>query len=164
MAFLRFGRGIGAALGGAGRWIISKVQQIGGSVSDVLGLARDAGAEVTPSAVVREWGQVSIAEGRQEQFAGLLSTDEVPIDWFEESTIPWDKPIAYKVKIYGRNIATGRFASQEYDITVSRPLTTEEAIDEAQSRIGNEGESPVIEIFSVALVGASRREGEPWRW
>jgi len=164
MAFLRLRQGIGTALGGFGRRIISKIQQIGGTVSDVLGLAREAGAEVAPSVVVREWGQVSIAGERQEQFAALLPTDEVPIDWFEESTIPWDKPIAYKVKAYGRNIATGRFVSQEYDITVSRPLTTEEVVDEAKTRIGAEGQSPVVDMFSVALVGASRREGEPWRW
>jgi len=156
--------GLGKALGGFGRSIIKRLQTIGQSVASALRLAGVAGVEVEPAAVAREWGEVHIAGGREEQFALIPPGGTVPADWYEMSEIPWDKPISYTVAAYGRDLATGRFASQEYWITVSRPLTSEEVLDEAQSRLGMTGQSPIMDIWSVKLIGASRRLGEEWRW
>ena len=157
-------RGLGAALGGFGRSIIKQLQEIGQSVVSALRLGGVAGVEVGPAAVAQEWGEVQVATGLEESFAELSPGASVPVDWYEMSEIPWDKPISYTVAAYGRDIATGRFAHQEYWITVSRPLTSEEVLDEARSRLGMTGQSPTMDIFSVKLIGASRRLGEEWRW
>lgn len=162
MAFTRL-LGLGEALGSFGRSIIQRVQDAGQSISRVLGLAEEADAVVSPAIVQREWGEVSLATGRQERFDALSSDDFVPRSWYEESEIPWDKPYAYKVAVYGRDLATGRFTRQELDITVSRELTPEEALDETRIRVGIEGTSPSFDVFSVSLVGASKRSGEEWR-
>jgi len=157
-------RGLGAALGSFGHSIISRLQDIGGTIADALHLGEAAGAEVSPAAVAREWGEVAVSGERKETFAALGPWETPSPTMYEESEIPWDKPIAYKVAVYGRDLATGRFTHQEYDITVSRPLSVTEALDEAQARLGEVGESPTVAIFSMKLIGASRRLGEEWRW
>lgn len=155
---------LGGALGGFGRKIISRLQEIGGTIRQALHLGEVAGVPVEPAVVAREWGQVAIAGEREEKFAMIPGAGTPPPDWYEMSQIPWDKPICYTVAAYGRDLSTGRFAHQEYWITVSRPLTTEEILDEANARLGMEGASPTMDIFDVKLIGGSRREGEEWRW
>lgn len=157
-------RGLQAALGGYANRLYKRLQEIGQSVASALRLGGVAGVEVEPAAVAYEWGQVQIAGEREEQFALIPPGGTVPVDWYGFSDIPWDKPISYTVATYGRDLATGRFASQEYWITVSRPLTSEEVLDEARSRVGMKGTSPKTDIWSVKLIGASRRLGEEWRW
>lgn len=157
-------RTLGGALGSFGRSIISRAIDIGRSIGEVLRIIEPVAPQVEPVSVAREWGQVAKPPGWEERF-GLLAPDmAIPVDWFELSEIPWDKPLAYKVAVYGRDKATGRFIHQEYDLTVSRPLTVEEALDEAEARLGATGRSPIVDIYSITLVGASRRMGEPWRW
>lgn len=156
--------GLRAALGGFGQFIIARLQEVGQTVASALRLGGVAGVEVGPAAVTREWGEVQIAGEREEQYASLLPGETPPVDWYEFSEIPWDKPISYTVAVYGRDLSTGRFASQEYWITVSRPLTSEEILDEAQARLGMTGQSPLMDMFSVKLIGGSRRLGEEWRW
>jgi len=163
-------RGLGAALGGFGRSIIKRLQEIGQSVVSALRLAGVAGVEVGPAAVAQEWGEVSVATGLEENFAELAPSASVPVDWYEMSEIPWDKPICYTVAVYGRSriktkkYEAGQFARMEFNITVSRPLTSEEALDEAQTWLTGKDYSPMFDVFSIKLIGASRRLGEPWRW
>ena len=164
MALLRRVRTLREGLGSFGTKIWRTVQDIGGTVATALGFGRVAGVEAEPVPTWHEGYEVAAAAGREEDFAAVELGGYVPSEWYEASSIPWDKPIAYKVVVYGRDLATGRFAHQELDITVSRPLTAEEAIDECVARVGAEGGSPLFDIFSAKLIGASRREGEPWRW
>jgi len=162
--------GLGRALGGFGRSIISRLQEIGQSVASALRLGRVAGVEVEPAAVVREWGEVSVAEGREEQFAGLLPDESPPIEWYETSDIPWNRPIAYTVAVYGRirlgtkKYKAGQFGHMEYRITVSRPLTVEEVLDEAKAWLTGRDYSPMSDVFSAKVIGGSLRAGEEWRW
>jgi len=163
-------RGLGAALGGFGRSLIKRLQEIGQSVASALRLARVAEVEVEPAAVVREWGEVLVAGEREGQFALIPPGGTVPVDWYEMSEIPWDKPIAYTVAVYGRSLRKtkkyerGQFAHMEFNITVSRPLTMEEVLDEAAAWLTGKDYSPMLDVFSVKVIGASRRLGEPWRW
>jgi len=164
MALLRRARTLGAGLGSFATKIWRTIIGAGEGLAEAVGLGRAAGVEVEPTPTWHEGYEVRTAAGRQEQFAALEPAAFAPQEWYEQSTIPWDKPIAYKIIIYGRDLETGRFAHQELDITVSRPLTAEEAVNECLARVGMEGGSPLFDIFSAKLVGASRREGEPWRW
>jgi len=157
-------RGLQAALGGYANRLYKRLQEIGQFIASALRLGRVAGVEVEPAKVAREWGEVRRAGELVEPFIALRPEETVPVEWYEMSDIPWDKPIAYTVAAYGRDLATGRFASRDYWITVSRPLTSEEVLDEARSRLGMEGQSPTMDIWSVKLIGASRRLGEEWRW
>jgi len=171
MAFFRNIRTLGGALGSFGRSVIERAIELGRTVGEALRIIEPLAPEVAVPEVIHEWGQVRVAGERKEQFAALAPEATVPVDWFEESEIPWDKPIAYTVAIYGRDLigmygprTKGRFASQEFTVTVSRPLTVEEVLDEAARRIGMTGASPTMDIFSIKLVGASVRAGEEWRW
>ena len=164
MSFLRQVRTLREGLGSFGTKIWRTVLDIGGTVATALGFGQVAGVEAEPGPTWHEGYEVAAAAGREADFAAVEPGGFVPQEWYEQSTIPWDKPIAYKVAVYGRDLATGRFAHQELDITVSRPLTAEEAVDECMARVGAEGGSPLFDIFSAKLIGASRREGEPWRW
>jgi len=164
MTFFRRIGSLGEQLGSFATSAISRAIETGRTIGEFLGIIKPLVPEVSLPEAVHEWGQVRIAGERKEQFAGLAPEAYVPRDWFIESDIPWDKPIAYTVVIYGRDLTTGRFMSQEYDITVSRPLTTDEVLDETARRIGMTGVSAITEIFSARLVGASTRAGEEWRW
>lgn len=164
MTLLRSVRTLREGLGSLGTRIWRTVLDVGTGLAGALGLGRVAGVEAEPVPTWHEGYQVSVALGREADFSVVESTAYVPVDWYEVSTIPWDKPIAYKVVIFGRDLQTGRFARQDLDITVSRPLTAGEATDECIARLGVGGASPLYDIYSAKLIGASRREGEPWRW
>lgn len=164
MTFLRSVKTLREGLGSLGTRIWRSVLDVGAGLVEAIGFGREAGVEAEPAPTWREGYQVSVAMGREADFSVVEPTAYVPADWYEQSTIPWDKPLAYKVAVFGRDLATGRFARQELDITVSRPLTAAEAVDECVARLGLEGASPLFDIWSAKLVGASRREGEPWRW
>lgn len=164
MAFFRRIRSLGGQLGSFATSAISRAIEAGRTIGEFLGIIEPLAPEVSLPEAVHEWGQVQLGTERAEMYAGLAPEATVPRAWFVESDIPWDKPIAYKIAIYGRDLTTGRFMSQEYDITVSRPLTTEEVLDETARRIGMTGVSAITEIFSARLVGASTRAGEEWRW
>ena len=152
--------GLEGFLGSFGRAILSGLQSIGSSIADANGLGRQAGLSPIPEIVAAEWGQVKVAGERESQFASLRPWESPQHDWFEESDIPWNRPFAYKVAVYGRDLATGRFSHQEYDVTVSRELTVEEITNETRARLGSGGQSPAMEMFDVKLIGASKRAGE----
>ncbi len=155
--------GLESFLGTFGRGIISGLQAIGGSIADAIGLGREAGVNPALEALTHEWGQVEIAHGREPDFATLRPYETVPRDWFETSDIPWNRPFAYKVSVYGRDLESGRFTSQEFDITVSRELTIDEVENETIARLGATGQSPIIEMFKVKVIGAQVSGGwEPW--
>lgn len=170
MAFLRSVRTLREGLGSLGTQIWRTILDIGTGLAGALGLGRKAGVEAEPVPTWHEGYQVSVAAGRQEDFSAVESTAYVPVDWYEISTIPWDKPIAYTVAVYGRSRITtrkykpGQMARMEFDLTFSRPLTMEEVRDEATAWLTGKDYSPFSEAISITVIGASRREGEPWRW
>jgi len=164
MAFLRSVKTLQSGLGTVGRAIWKGVLAVGGTVADALGFGRVAGVEAEPVPTWREGREVSIALGRESEFAALEPAVFAPQDWYEETAIPWKRPIAYTVAIYGRDLATGRFTREERNITVSRPLTMEEACDYAREQWSVGGVSETFDFISAKVIGALRREGEPWRW
>lgn len=154
---------LGSFLGSFATEIFDAVQSIGGHIADALGLGREAGANPAVEVVEQEWLQAARATDLEPSFTTLKPYDFVPHEWYVDSDIPWNRPFSYKVNLYGRDLDTGRFTSQDFDITVSRELTLDEIEDEAISRLGATGESPAIEIFSAKVIGASKRAGEqPW--
>lgn len=160
MSFFSKSGGLGNIFGSFASKIISGLQSIGGSIADALHLGRSAGASPVLETVEREWAQAAQAKSAEPSFGGLRPFEFVPHEMFTESEMPWDKPFAYKVNLYGRDINTGRFTSQDFDITVSREMTIDEIENETIARIGATGESPAIEIFKARVIGASKRAGE----
>jgi len=166
--------GLETFLGSFGRAILSGLQSIGGSIADAIGLGRQAGLSPIPEIVAQEWGQVKVAGERESGFASLRPWESIPHDWFEEAAIPWKRPFSYTVTVYGREIAGrrrevspgvteavgGRFMHQELDIVVSRELTIEEITNETRARLGASGISPVMDMFDIKVIGASKRAGE----
>jgi len=164
MSFFRHLPGLLETLGGFGRSAISRAIETGRTIGEFLGIIKPLVPEVSLPEAVHEWGQVRISGERKKQVAGLAPEAYVPRDWFIESDIPWKTPIAYTVAIYGRDMATGRIISQEYNVTVSRPLTTGEVLDETRARFSEIPDKKYLEIWSAKVVGAFTRAGEEWRW
>jgi hypothetical protein len=148
--------GLEGFLGSFGRAILSGLQSIGGSIADAIGLGRQAGLSPIPEIVAQEWGQVKVVGERESEFASLRPWESPTHDMFEDRSIPWNKRYAYTVAVYGRDMSTGRFSHQEYNITVSRELTVEEITNETRTRLGSGGQSPTMEMFDVKLIGASK--------
>lgn len=163
MAFPRF-KGLGAILGAAGRSVISRAQAIGRTFAETLGFVREADLEPAPLEVAREWEEVWEAEGLRDDFLFLRGEDYVPEGWYEETQIPWKRPLGYTVEIAAVDLETGEYVTQELHMTASRPLSVDEIFDVTAARIGATGASPKWDIEDIILVGALRREGEPWRW
>lgn len=163
MAFPKF-KGLGAVLGAAGRSIISRAQAAGRSLAETLGLLREVEIEPSPVEVADEWEEVYEADLRVETFADLGGRDYVPQDWYEETKIPWKRPLGYTVEVMAWDLEKKEYVTQELHMTASRPLTVEQIYSVTESRIGETGASPKWAIEEIRLIGALRREGEPWRW
>jgi len=74
------------------------------------------------------------------------------------SDIPWRRKYAYTVSVYGRDLATGRFARQDYDMTFSRKMSIGEIKEATGQRVGKSGTDPVIDIFDMEVSNAWARE------
>lgn len=164
MQFLRAVRTLRAGLGSFGTRIWQSVIGAGQGLAEALGFGREAGVEAEPVPTWHEGYQVAVAIGRETDFAAIEPTAYVPVDWYAFSEVPWDKPISYRFKVYGRDLATGQFVHQTRDLTLSRPVTVGEAENIMMGHLDTTGASPMYEIFDLTLVGASRRAGEEWRW
>jgi len=155
-------QGLQSALGGFGRGIISGLQNIGQGIASAFRLAEVAQIEVDVPTVTREWGQIKTAGEREGQFNLLGDDHAVPHAWYGEAG-PWQRRrYGYEYEVYGRDIATGRFTRRHLSLSSSRELLPGEVKEYAHQAVGREGESPMVEIFSIGLVGATHREGETW--
>lgn len=161
--FRRLRGGAESLLGGLGRGILRKAQQVGQTISDAYSRFTQAGVRPEPLTVAREWGQVRLEGEREPTFASIGTTEIIPRSLYTRRETLYGKPYQYTVAIYGRDRATGRFANPRLDMWSSRELTPEEAIEEAFESIGTEGTSAKYDIESISLVGASIRSTAHWR-
>lgn len=144
-------------MGSWGKRVVATAIETGRSIAETVGIIKPVAPEITITGAERDWGRVSLAESNEAIIADLPNEEYVPDELFTESEIPWKRQYAYTVAIYGRDLATGRFARQEYDLTTNRQLTIAEVKDMASSRIGKAGVSAIIDIFDVAVVNAWER-------
>lgn len=154
--------GIWKRLGGFGTKVIRTAQQLGRSLGETIGIIKPVAPEVEPMAAARDWGRVRTADALEPQIVALRPDETVPRDLFTISDIPWADKYAYQITIYGRDLTTGRFARQKYDMTVSREMTVQEALDEAHRRFGKTGASPLMDVFDVAVTGAWKSAEAEW--
>ena len=155
--------GLFAALGSFATKIYNTLQQFGRGIADAIGLGREAGLSPSLEAVTREWGEVKVSGETEERIAKLKTYETVPHDLYVTQDIPWKRPFGYTVSVYGRDMETGRFTHQDFNITVSREMTIEEITDETNTLLGATGMSPRVEIFSSKVTRAWIREGEEFR-
>jgi len=150
--------GLLGRLGSWGKGIIQAAIKTGRSIAQVVGFAQEIAPEITPAAVESEWGHVSQSEAAEALILDLPDNEYVPDRLHSVADVPFTRPYAYTVSIYGRDITTGRFARQDYDLTTSRKLTIGEVKDMASQRIGKTGVSALIDIFSMEVSNAWIRE------
>lgn len=150
--------GILERFGGWGKRVIATAIKIGRSIAETVRFVRPLAPEVTTPAVTRDWGHVTRSEEASPAILDLPDAEYVPDRLHSITDIPFKRPWAYTVSIYGRDIATGRFARQDYDLTTSRKLTIGEVKDMAANRIGKTGVSALIDIFDVQVSNAWVRE------
>jgi len=160
--FRRLLGGSESLLGGLGRSIIRTAQRAGQSISSALSRIAATGARPEPLTVAREWGQVRLEGERESTIASIGIGQEIPRSLYTEREVRYGDKFAYTVTVYGRDLATGRFAHQELDVWMSREASPEEVLEEASMNIGRDGGSPLFDIFDVSLTGASIRAGDYW--
>jgi len=110
---------------------------------------------------------VQVQEEYSPGVKALGANTVIPDSLHALTDIPFKRPFAYKVVVFGRYVAGtirdgvkvgGRFAKEEYDLPTNRKLTKEEVMDMAKGRIGKTGGSSIMEIFSMEVVEAYARE------
>ncbi|MBU2685562.1 MAG: hypothetical protein KKF27_20165 [Gammaproteobacteria bacterium] len=95
----------------------------------------------------------------------MLDPDSlVPENLFRERSFIQNDVYAYRVHIYGRDLETGRYRSEEAFLSSSNILTPNEATDIMRSRVGAEGDSPTYDIYSMEVRGAFTRPGFEEEW
>lgn len=159
--------GIFERLGSFGTRIINRVIETGRTIAEVVGFLKPLVPDVTDVDVAREYGRVTV---EKEYAGGILDLNPhtvIPESLSTPTDIPFKRPFAYKVVVFGRYLkgmvvggesVGGRFAHEEWDLPVSRELTKEEVVDMAKGRLGKAGGSARMEIFSIEVVAAYFRE------
>lgn len=150
--------GILKRLGSWGTSIIKAAIKTGRTIAETVGILKPVKPAFTVTDAPRDWGRVSRSEDASPQIAALKDASMVPEALFSTTDIPWARKYAYTVSIFGRDLATGRFARQDYDMTTSRQLSIGEVKEMAGSRIGKAGISALIDIFDIEVSNAWTRE------
>ena len=160
--FRRLARGAEGLLGGLGRAILSRFQRADRSVSDAISAIAETGVQPDPLTVVAEWAQERRFRERVPSFAQLALEETIPRALYTERSMKYGTKFVYTMNIYGRDLATGRFASEERDIWTSREATPEELLDYAARNMNLGGISQQFEFINAQLLGASIRAGDYW--
>lgn len=154
--------GIWQRLGGFGTKVIESALQIGRSLGETLRIIKPVAPEIEPMAAARDWGHVQTSDALEPAITALRPDEFVPRDLFVTSEIPWKDKYAYQVTVYGRDLITGRFTRQKFDMTVNTEMSVQGVIDETKSRFGSQGASPILEVFDVAVTGAWKSPEIEW--
>lgn len=150
--------GILARLGSFGMRVVKSAIETGRTIAEAVGFVRPVAPTVTVADTEREWGHVTRSEEAEPTILALSDTEYVADRLHQVSDIPWRRKYCYTVSVYGRDLATGRFAREDYDMTFSDKMTIGEIKDTAGQRIGKEGTSAAIDIFDVEVSNAWKRE------
>jgi len=159
--------GIFQSIGSFGKRIIDRAIETGRSILETVGFLKPLVPTVTEEDVGRQYGRVYVEEEYKSDILELNPRTIIPESLHTPTDIPFKRPYAYKVVIFGRYVAGtirdgvkvgGRFAHEEYDLPTNRLLTKEEVIDMARGRVGKAGGSPIMEVFSIEVVAAYFRE------
>ena len=150
--------GILERLGSWGKSVITSAIKTGRTIAETVGILKPIEPDFVVTDAERDWGRVSQSEDVSPQIAALKDASMVPDALFSTTDIPWARKFAYTVSVFGRDLATGRFARQDYDLTTSRQLSIGEVKEMAASRIGKAGISALIDIFDMEVSNAWIRE------
>lgn len=154
--------GILSRLGSWGKRIIQSAIETGRTIAETVGFVRPLAPEITIPEVTREWGHVSASEQAEAIILDLPDEEYVPDRLHSIADVPFKRPYAYTVSIYGRDLVgqqpggkgKGQFIRQDYDLTSSRKLKIGEIKDMAAQRIGSTGVSATTDIFSMEVSNA----------
>ena len=146
--------GILGRLGSWGKGIVETAVRIGKSIASTVSFAKSIAPEITTIEATSEFGHVSESEDAKPDILRIPNEEYVPDSMHSIADIPFRRPLAYTVSIYGRDLATGRFMRQDYDLTSSRKLTIGEIKDMAAQRIGKQGISALVNIFDITVSNA----------
>jgi len=154
--------GLQSALGSFGREIISGLQAVGGTIRDALHLGRVAGVEVSPAAVVKEWGDVLIAEARKGTFITLHPDESISRSFYEDAQ-PWQsKRYSYKYMVHGLDRATGEVSTRYYNFASKREMLPGQILEQGRVNAGPREGTLGMEIWDIRLTGATHIPGETW--
>lgn len=159
--------GIFQRLGSFGQRIIKSAISTGRTILETVGFIKPIVPTIDAADVAHDYGQVQVQEEYSPEVKSLGSNTIIPDSLHAPTDIPFKRPFAYKVVVFGRYVAGtirdgvkvgGRFAKEEYDLPSNRKLTKAEIMDMAKGRLGKKGGSPIMVIFSMQVVEAYSRE------
>lgn len=156
--------GLQARLGDFGINAIFRALEVGTSFSDFWSSITPSFPGMTVSTVRREWREAWRQLDWEPMFKDLGDSDAIPWGMYRERTVEQPTSYAYRVHIYGRDLATGRYRSEDSYLHADEPLTKGEAVDIMRSRVGSEGDSPTYDIFTIDVRGAFFRSADQEVW
>lgn len=152
--------GILDRFGSFGQKLIRLAQQTGTGVSSLFDVADIVGVDVSSADVTREWGQVRTTTELESAVSAVPLEDYIPKELYVPRDPPFNRPYAYLVRFYGRDLE-GRFAAKEYNLTFSKEVRPGDIMDVAAERFGVGGEySELMDIYDMSVVTAYTRPGE----
>lgn len=159
--------GIFQRIGSFGQRIVKSALSTGRSILETVGFLKPLVPTVTKTQVARQYGRVQVEAALRGPILDLNPRSIIPESLHTATDIPFSRPFAYKVVIFGRYVAGtirggkkvgGQFAREEFDLPSNRQLTKEEITDMAMGRLGKKGGTPILEIFSIEVVAAYARD------
>lgn len=156
--------GLQALLGDFGINSIFRALEVGTSFSDFWSSITPSFPDMNVSTVRREWREAWRQLDWEPMFAALGDSDVIPSQLYRERTVIQPTLYSYRVHIYGRDLETGRYRSEDSFLHSDEPLTKEEAVDIMRSRVGSEGDSPAYDIFKIDVRGAFFRSADQEVW
>lgn len=141
-------------LGDWGKRIIGVAQAGGRTLGETLGILQPIAPEIEPVAAARDWGKVSLELALAPEIAKLPDDAWVQHGDYVEMEVPWKMRYGYEVSVYGREIASGKFRSWQVKIGTNTELDIGQVKTEAMDRLGPQGISPLMDIWSMEVTGA----------
>lgn len=156
--------GIQARLGQIGAEALYRAQEVGLSFRRFWESIASLVPELSMGHVNKEWKDVWQQSLLEPQFRELGPDDVIPDNLYRVRTIEQSTPYSYRVHLYGRNIATGRYASENVFLMTEETLTKQQAEDIVMDRISERGDSPKYNVFTIDVRGAFTRSAEQAAW
>ena len=151
---------IQALWGGLGRAALKLARTLVNPIKELLHLGEVGGIELEPTKLYQELSRLDREDRAAPRIAVLGRDDYIPAALHTEADIPWKRPYAYEVEMYGRDVKTGRFTHVSRAMPYSHELTIGEIEDDMDRLFGGEGEYPQVAIERMSVVAAFTRSGE----
>ena len=147
-------------LGSFGRKVWGAIQGLISPVSTAVEVGMEYDIPISPMEAYQELEYTHRMIDNEPLIASIPPDEYVPPNLYAQAEIPWNRPYAYEVGMYGYDLNTGEEVRVARVITSSDEMTIEEITGVALARFAAGGDYPQIDVLSVGVTGAEVRRGE----